>query len=125
MLHLGVESATEKQINHMPHSEQFNRLRARLSHQEFDQIIIRINELIDAAGAEIATTGWLPGSDWNGTPFQLINDKAARLNRDVSRRFFGQLVWYTVIRRPEAWSCGRYPQNEEDVCSMTYFRVNI
>ena len=35
-------------------------------------MVARIDELIDDAGAEIATAGWLPGSDWTGTPFQPI-----------------------------------------------------
>ena len=70
-------------------------LRARLSAEEFDGMIRRINELIDASGGDIATAGWLPGSDWTGTAFAPIYTKAARGDFQLSAKFFGQLVWYT------------------------------
>jgi hypothetical protein len=40
----------------------FELLRSRLSEDEFELMIKRINERIDEAGGEIATAGWLPGS---------------------------------------------------------------
>jgi hypothetical protein len=97
---------------------------ARLSRTEFDTMVARINELIDESGAEIATAGWLPGSDWTGTVFQPIYEKAARNDFDRSAMFFGQLVWYTVMHRPETWGSGRYQVDGRDIGSRTYFRVN-
>ena len=41
-------------------------------------MVARVNELIDESGGEVATAGWLPGSDWTGTPFAPIYTKAAR-----------------------------------------------
>ncbi len=41
-------------------------------------MVTRINEPIDEAGSEIATAGWLPGSDWTGTAFEPVYTKAAR-----------------------------------------------
>ena len=55
-------------------------------------MVDRINELIDESGGDIATAGWLPGSDWTDTPFAPIYTKAARGNFDLSAIFFGQLV---------------------------------
>ena len=44
---------------------------------------------IDEGGAEIATAGWLPGSDCIGTPFEPIYTKVARGDFDRSATFLG------------------------------------
>ena len=96
---------TGKVVDRVPGRQEFDVLRGRLSEAEFDAMVGRINELIDEAGSEIATAGWLPGSDWRGTPFQPIYDKAARGDFTRSAMFFGQLVWYAVMNRPERTVC--------------------
>lgn len=86
-------------------------------------MVDRINELIDKSGREIATAGWLPGSDWTGTPFETIYTIAAREDFQRSALFFGQLVWYAVMMRPERWGSGRYQVDGRDIGSRTYFRL--
>lgn len=106
-----------------PYQQDFETLRARLAHDEFDAMVARINELIEDAGAEIATAGWLPGSDRGGTPFEAIYEKAARNDFSRSAMFFGQLVWYTIMNRQERWASGRYEVDGRDIGSRTYFRL--
>ena len=118
-----IDIETGKTIHRMPYQNEFYTLRGRLSVAEFDAMIERINELIDAGGAEIATAGWLPGSDWTGTVFEPIYTKAAREDFDRSAMFFGQLVWYAVVGRPERWASGRYQVDGVDIGSRTYFRL--
>src|SRR6188768_1676131 len=103
---IDIESGTE--INRIPYRDTFDLLRGRLSGAEFDAMVARVNELIDEAGGEIATAGWLPGSDWTGTVFAPIYTKAARQDFTRSALFFGQLVWYAIMHRPERWASGRY-----------------
>jgi hypothetical protein len=110
-------------IDRIPYQRDFDALRQRLSDAEFDAMIARINELIDESGAEIATAGWLPGSDWTGTAFQPIYTKAARADFGRSAKFFGQLVWYAVMKRPERWASGRYDLDGKEIGSRTYFRL--
>lgn len=119
-----IDIDTGKVIERMPYRTDFDALRGRLSEAEFDAMVTRINELIDQEGAEIATAGWLPGSDWTGTPFEPIYTKAARGDFDRSAMFFGQLVWYTVMTRPERWASGRYQLDGKEIGSRTYFRLN-
>ena len=114
---------TGRTIEYIPGKVDFDRLRSRLTDVEFEAMITRINELIDESGAEIATAGWLPGSDWTGTPFQPIYEKAAREDYTRSAMFFGQLVWYTIMHRPERWASGRYEVDGRDIGSRTYFRL--
>jgi hypothetical protein len=111
-------------IDRIPYAAEFEALRQRLSEAEFVAMVARVNELIDESGAEIATAGWLPGSDWTGTPFEPIYAKAARGDFERSALFFGQLVWYTVMNRPERWGSGRYDLDGKQIGSRTYFRLN-
>lgn len=119
-----IDIDTGKVIDRIPYRREFDTLRRRLSEAEFDAMVTRINELIDEGGSEIATAGWLPGSDWTGTPFAPVYTKAARGDFDRSAMFFGQLVWYTVMTRPERWGSGRYQLDGKDIGSRTYFRLN-
>ncbi|WP_438042983.1 hypothetical protein [Sorangium sp. So ce128] len=118
-----IDIFSQKTIRHVPYGDQFEILRRRLTGAEFQAMVDRINELIDAGGAQVATAGWLPGNDWDGTPFEPIYTKAARQNYELSARFFGQLVWYTIMQRPERWASGRFEKDGEDIGSRTYFRV--
>ena len=119
-----IDIDSGKEITKVPYKGDFDALRARLSDSDFEAMVDRVNELIDESGAEIATAGWLPGSDWTGTPFAPIYTKAARGDFERSAKFFGQLVWYTVMQRPERWGSGRYNLDGREIGSRTYFRLN-
>lgn len=118
-----IDVGTDKTITKVPYEPEFDTLRKRLSDAEFEAMVARVNQLIDEAGGEIATAGWLPGGDWTGTPFQAIYAKAARGNFARSAMFFGQLVWYAVMQRPERWASGRYDLDGREIGSRTYFRL--
>jgi len=118
-----VDIDSGRAIDLIPYRAQFDALKKRLSNEEFEAMLARINELIDESGSEIATAGWLPGSDWTGTAFEPIYTKAAPGDFDRSAMFFGQLVWYTIMRRPERWGSGRYELDGKQIRSRTYFRL--
>ena len=118
-----IDIDTGRAVDLIPYRAQYNALKSRLTEAEFDAMIERINELIDASGAEIATAGWLPGRDWTGTAFEPIFTKAAPGDYDRSAMFFGQLVWYAIMRRPERWSSGKYELDSKQIRSRTYFRL--
>lgn len=118
-----IDIETGRTIEQVPFKHDFDVLRSRLSQSDFDAMVERINKLIDESGGEIATAGWLPGSDWTGTAFETIYTVAAREDFERSAKFFGQLVWYTVMHRPERWGSGRYQVDGRDIGSRTYFRL--
>jgi hypothetical protein len=102
----------------------FKHMQTALTKDEFKAIIGRINELINDAGGEIATAGWLPGRNWSGTPFDPIYQKAAGKNQSLAGKLFGLCVWYTVATRSDDWMSGRYEKDGRDIGSRTYFRIN-
>ena len=120
-----IDIHTRRTITHIPHAQPFDILQTRLSPDEFTMIVKHINELIDEAGAEIATSSWLPKKgDWTGTPLQPLYDTAARQNYDLAGKMFGLMVWYTVMHRPEQWASGKFEKDGIPISGRTYFRIN-
>ncbi|HET7056834.1 MAG TPA: hypothetical protein VFI12_10250 [Thermomicrobiales bacterium] len=118
-----IDIDSGREITAIPFEHDFEVLRGRLTTREFEAMVDEIDRLIEASGGEVATAGWLPGSDWTGTPFQPIYEKAAPADFNRAAMFFGQLVWYAVMHRPERWGSGRYKVGDHDIGSRTYFRL--
>src|SRR4051794_28296994 len=110
-----IDVGSGRILSRVPFEPEFEGLRRRLTTGEFEAMVARVNELIDAAGGEIATAGWLPGSDWTGTPFEPIYATAARSDQERAAKFFGQIVWFTIMGRPESWGSGRYEVDGRDI----------
>ena len=93
-----IDIDKNKVIERVPFQGEFDALCKRLSDAEFDAMVTRIDELIDESGAEIATAGWLPGSDWTGTPFEPIYTKAARGDFDRARELIEKAARVAALR---------------------------
>ena len=110
-------------IKDIPHHEDYKRWRSRLSDSEYEAIVRTLNDRID--GDKVHTAGWIPGSDWEGTPFYPIYEKAC-LKDEVAAGFcFGLIMWVVMMERPDAWSFGRYEIDGLPIQSLTYFKVEI
>lgn len=87
---------------------------------EFDRLI---QERVDTQDpdAQILTAGWLPGSDWSGTPWDPIYQKAARQDHVQAALCFGLLCWVAFMNRPERWIVGKFELDGRAIGSNTYF----
>jgi hypothetical protein len=112
-----------KQVTAIPHEREYRVWRGRISNAEFKAIYDAIRHRV--RGKEIDTAGWMPGSDWRGTPYQAIYEKACNRDFDSSRRFFGIIVWVVMLEHEEAWSFGRYKVRDVPIKSMTYFQIDV
>ncbi len=65
---------------------------------------------------------WIPGSDWTGTVFQPIYEKACKCNREAAAEFFGLIFWAVLLERNDVWSFGRYEKDGIPIGGMTYFK---
>jgi hypothetical protein len=115
-----VDMMTGKQVTRMPYANEYEAFMSRLSHDEIDSIKAALNQKIE--GTEIQTAGWMPGNNWEGTPFQPIYEKAARRDFKAAARCFGLMVWEVFMERPETWTSGRFEKDGEPIGSRTYFR---
>jgi hypothetical protein len=116
-----VDMMSGRQITRVPYAAEFRLFMSRMTSDEIAEIKSALNEKIE--GTEIQTAGWMPGSDWTGTVYQPVYEKAARYDYGAAARCFGLMVWKVFMERPERWSSGRFELNGESIGSRTYFRI--
>ena len=120
-----MDFETGKVIDRIPHPENLE-LVDRMTNDESQAINNELNAMINRdleAGSDIQTAGWMPGSDWTGTPFEAIYETAARRNTDVAALVFGFMVWMVFREREDDWYTGRFEKDGEPLSSRTYFRA--
>ena len=99
-------------VKRIPHCEDYDTWKSRLTTQELDAINARFDELIGrdvAAGREVFTSSWLPGElssqgshEWEW-PFHAIWEKACNQSWEQTGFCFGLLVWEHMMNRVEDW----------------------
>jgi len=117
-----VDMMSGKQIMKVSYEREYQEFMARMSSDDITNVKNCLNEMID--GDEIHTAGWMPGSNWDDTPFEPIYFKAARQSYEASARCFGLMVWEVFMERPEKWTSGRFTKDGEEIGSRTYFRTD-
>lgn len=113
-----------KPVTRMPHRKFFDACRKRLTDDQYgriiDELVVRVS-----TGGEVHTSSWIPGADWNGTPFQAIYEDACGRNVELAAQFFGLALWDAMMQHDETWSFGRYKLGNIDIKGLTYFRVHL
>lgn len=117
----------QKKIEKVPHDNINRPIINRISQPQYDTIIEKINRCIDEvvhSPNELITAGWIPGNDWTGTEWEPIYTAS---NFDFGRAgmVFGALVFEVIMKRPEAWSLGKYQVDGREIGSTTYFRIYL
>ena len=112
---------TGKPITKIPHKKSFEAWRKQISNEDYQAVVDELNKRIDE-NPEVHTAGWIPGHDWTGTVFYPIY-LACKKDTISAALFFGIIVFIMFMDRPEQWSLGRYKVNDQDIASMTYFRI--
>jgi hypothetical protein len=108
-----------KIIDSIPHIESFELIQMTLTEQEIQSIEDEINTKLDKVN--IVNAGFMPGSDWRGTPFQVLFDRTADKNFRFASLLFGLMVWVTIQKREDLWSFGNYHPYD---LAKTYFRID-
>jgi len=109
----------DNQLTHIPHSEEYEQWRARLSDTDYDAIIAELHRIMDEN--QIFNASYIPGSDWQGTVYQPIYH-ACDENWDEARLFYGLLVWGAVQLHADDWRFYREERPGRDPIGLTYFR---
>ena len=112
-----------RMITDIPHHDQYQIWRNRLTDPQFDAICAEIRGRID--GDEVITAGWIPGNDWTGTVWEPIYTDACQRDVVASGYCFGLIVWVMMQEHPDAWAFGRYEVNNVEIRSLTYFRIQV
>lgn len=114
----------------VPHEDQFEGWKSRLTAQEIDAIHNEFDGLINrklSSAEEILTSSWMPkelchddGHEWYGTPFFVIWEKSCRQNWEQTGWCFGLFLWEHMMNRDEDWCF--YKSGDDEIRGTTYFR---
>jgi hypothetical protein len=116
-------SDTKELIERIPHLAEYNEILSRLKQEEILDIKAEIN--IKVGIEEVKVSGWLPGSDWTGTPFAPIF-VACKSNRELAGKIFGLFVWDVMMKRTDDWSFIRGAKiGEVPIESTVYFKIEL
>ncbi|MFH1892561.1 MAG: hypothetical protein ABIK83_07755 [Candidatus Zixiibacteriota bacterium] len=108
-----------KKQSRIIHRGDYNQWRTNLSDSDWEGIVAAVHEVMDRDG--VFKSSYLPGSDWNGTPYLPIWFAVGE-DFDQARLFFGLLVWEAVWLHPEDWYFVRQDSPGDEPTGMTYFR---
>ncbi|MBI4502823.1 MAG: hypothetical protein HY700_16885 [Gemmatimonadetes bacterium] len=117
-----ISMDTGKKVKRIPHRVDYERWISRLTTQELDDIRAELTRRI--TGGEVHTSSWIPGSDWRGTVFQPIYERACNKDERAAALCFGLILWVLMMDRPDRWSYGRYEKNGIPIEGLTYFRLD-
>lgn len=112
------DALTGKKLERVPYKENYEKLLELGA--KLDPARKALNDMIE--GDEIHTAGWMPGKNWNNTPFQIIHDEAARGHEQTAAKLFGLLVFEVFMDRDEEWYTLRAEKDGDPIGSRTYFR---
>jgi len=113
-----------KQITDIPRrrQEQFNVWRSNLSDSDYEAVIEKINEYVDAVPPdEPFVSSFIPGSDWTGTVYQPLYIACGQ-SVEQSGWFFGLIVWQVMIDHEEEWYFKLADKDSDDVLGARYWR---
>ena len=111
-----------KYVDYVPHLEEYRTWVRRLSADEYQAIVTRLEEMIE--GDEIHTSSWMPGNDWMGTVFFPIYEKSCLFDIEASGKCFGLILWKILMDHDEVWGFSRYEKDGIPIEGMTYFRIH-
>ena len=111
------------EITVVPHVEVFDQLRDRLSAGQFKSIRDEISRRID--GLDPFNSSRIGEGDWDGTPLQAIREVACPGDFELAGQFFGLIVWYHMMKHPDAWSFQQVDKVDKEEGGKLYFRIKI
>lgn len=110
-----------KKIHRIPHLSEYKAWKSQLTPKQFQAVVEELDGRVSAG--DVHTSSWMPGRDWSNTVFQPIYEQACGCDKESAAMCFGLILWEVMMKRPEAWSFGRYPRDGIEIKGMTYFRL--
>lgn len=108
-----------KKVRSMPHAAEYTAWRKRISDDDYQKIVDALNDKV--SDSDIATSSWIPGSDWTGTVYEPIYH-ACRDDVTAAGMFFGLILFKLLMERTDyVWGFGHYQKDGIPIKGMTYF----
>jgi len=112
----------------IPYLSDYKRWREQLSEADYEAIISALHQMMDEKikqGREsgkgvIFNSSYIPGADWEGTPYLPIWEACGR-NEETAKLFYGLLVWKAVMTHSSEWVYIRQESTGDKPIGLTYF----
>ena len=105
----------------IPHQEDYDIWRSRISDNEYEAIVTELYRKIDSD--QIHTLNGNPGQDWIDTVFEPIYEKACRQDRTAAAKFFKLIFWSVLLEHREVWGFAHYNKDGMRLDGLTYFKL--
>lgn len=116
-----LSSIESKKVKTVWHKKFFDACKSRLLDEEYQAMIDELHRIIQKSvdkQENVVVSSFIPGSNWSGTVWDPIYNKACTYDEGYSAQFFGLLVCQALIERPETWY---FIKQETAAKGMTYF----
>lgn len=97
----------------------FEQWRRNLNDNDFRTIIAKIHEYM--SDKDWFNASHIPGAFWEKTPYQAIYCASSK-DWDISRFFFGLMVWLAVQEHGGDWYFKKEETDDDHIVGMTYFK---
>lgn len=109
-----------ERITTIPHKDKYDRILSRITRDQHDAIIEEIHRKIE--NSSIFNASFLPGSNWEGTPFQCIYE-ACDQDQQEAGYGYGIFCWEAVQRHGGDWVCYKSEEKLKQLgLGWTYFK---
>ena len=103
----------------------YNSIIANLAPSDLDKIKQVLNDYFDNYVEDVQVSSFVPGNNWEGTPYQQIYH-ACNENMEHSGFMFGLILWKVMIEREDHWGFTNAQDSflDRDINGKVYFRIN-
>lgn len=121
-------SIYDEQVNTIWYEKFFNAQRSNLKNGDYEKMIEAMSGIVDSSlenKEKILVASYIPGSDWDDTPWAPIYYDACGRDYDHSAQFFGLLVAQVLMDRSDKWYFIRQEKSALDgkeMRGMTYWK---
>ena len=108
----------DKPLDKLPHQEDFDARRTRISDQDYDAVESALNRIV----ADRLNVDQGFQSTWLWEPLgEALHTKIREAAGRDADFFFGQIVWQVVRKRPDEWYFCRPAQDDDRIAGTRYW----
>jgi hypothetical protein len=105
----------------IPHREDFDIWRSRISDHEYESIAEEIANKMRSD--ELSAIEWTSDTGWIDSSLKPIYEKACRCDESAAKKFFGLIIWAILLEHEAVWGFGSYNRENIQIEGLTFFRL--
>jgi hypothetical protein len=121
-----LEDVYGKKITKLSYPEEFRKLRARMTDDEWKALEAHIMPQLDCVEVgKVTSAGWNVPKNWDNTVYAPLYHKVARQDEVLAGMFYGSCFRLCVIHHKALWRCVKTPGHKTDPESGTPIDITL